>query len=133
MTETFIPPKRPLAVADDSAWVTSYRAYAFGAAFAAAFFEGLARALGETPLEALVALTLCSALVLYATLDAKLHGKAYDRASAWVFMYTVPVALLVHFVWTRRFRGLLAYLGWGALALLTVLLGFGLGTLIRAL
>jgi hypothetical protein len=133
MTETFVPPRREAIVAPDARWVRDYRNYALGTAFVATFFAGLARALQRTELELLVAVTLASALVLYVMLDAKLHGKVFERGFMWVFWFTWPLAIFVHFFWTRRFRGLLVALGWGTLALVTALLGAGLGALIKAL
>jgi hypothetical protein len=129
--ETFVPPKRPAT--PDTEWIAEYRNYALAAAFIAAFFEGLGHAWERGEIQVLVALTLASAISLYATLDAKLHGKQYERAFAWFMMFTWPVALLAHFVWTRRGRGVFVYLGWGTLAIVTTSLGYGLAAALAAL
>jgi len=125
----FVPP--PLAKAPEAlGWAPLYRSLALGAAFVAAFGEGLALAWSETPLQALCVLTEASAVTLYATLDAKVHGKQYLRSFEWMLMWTWPLGLLAHLVWTRRARGALVYLGWLTLWGVSGAAGWGLGRLI---
>ena len=75
----------------------------------AAFADGMCTDSPNTALRVLAIFTLASAITLCCTLDANVNGKLFLRSFAWHMMFTWPVGVLVHLVWTRRWqRGLLA-------------------------
>jgi hypothetical protein len=89
-------------------WVQRYRQSALVVVLVAAFAEGL---LAESSLAArvVVPITFASALTLWCGLDAHVHGKLFLRSYAWALMFTWPVGVAVHLVWTRGTKGLFTY------------------------
>jgi len=118
-----VTPGNSLADAAPEPWVRVYRRSATALVFAAAFVSGLAEnTLGAARF--LGVLAFASAVTLWCGLDAKLHGKVFVRSFAWLMMFTWPVGVLAHLVWTRRVRGVPQYFGAAVVAL--ALFGAGL-------
>ena len=122
----------PVEEARPEPWAHRYRSYALILALTGAFVSGVVREV-DARIELPAFLALASAVVLWCQLDALLHGKIYQRACAWLMMFTWPVGVLVHLIWTRRWRGLPLYLGLALLHLAAVSIGAGVGsTVVRA-
>ena len=113
--------------ADQLHWATRCRRHALMLVLAGAFVDGV---VGEVDarLHGPAALVVASAVVLWCQLDALLHGKLYERASAWLLLFTWPVGVLVHLGWTRRWRGLPLYLGLAVTVLAAAAAGNGVGS-----
>lgn len=89
-------------------WVRQYRQVALLTVLVAAFTQGVVT--GSSSLgQALAALGFASAVTLWCSLDAYLHGKLFLRSFGWALMFTWPIGVAVHLVWTRGARGLLTY------------------------
>ena len=100
--------------------------------FVAAFADGMCTHSPNTALRVLAIFTLASAITLCCTLDANVNGKLFLRSFAWHMMFTWPVGVLVHLVWTRRWqRGLLAYMALLAAYIAATGAGRGFAGLLR--
>jgi hypothetical protein len=107
-------------------WVFEYRRLALVAVYLAFLLEATAAFGGTSLLNTLCALTEASAIVLWCTLDAEIHGKMFIRSYAWTMMFTWPLGIVVYLLWTRRSRGLLSYLIAVAAATVVGFTGIGL-------
>jgi hypothetical protein len=110
-------------------WVRSYRLRALALVLATAFAEGFATSL-STPVHALVVMTLASSITLWCGLDAQVHGKLFLRSFAWLMMFTWPVGVAVHLVWTRGAKGMLTYLLLGVACIAAAGVGLGLAAVV---
>ena len=90
------------------AWVPQYRIWAIASAYFAVFVD--AAFVRHAELHFLAATAVASAITLACTLDARMHGKLFLRSFAWTMMFTWPIGLLVHLVWTRGLPGIGVYL-----------------------
>ena len=75
---------------------------AFCAATAAALIEEVSH--HHAGHQALAELVAMFALLLWCTLDARIHDKTFHHGWALPFAATWPVSLAVHLVWTRGWR-----------------------------
>jgi hypothetical protein len=116
-------------VAED--WVPRYRRYALVTALAAAFIDGFAESLGRAS-QVLSILTFASAVTLWCGLDARVHRKLYLRSFGWLMMFTWPIGVLVHLIWTRGWRGLRTYFALAIASIIAAGAGFFLARLIAA-
>jgi hypothetical protein len=90
------------------AWVPQYRIWAIASAYFAIFVD--VAFVRHNELHALTAMAIASAITLACTLDARMHGKLFLRSFAWTMMFTWPIGLLAHLVWTRGSPGIGVYL-----------------------
>jgi hypothetical protein len=97
---------------------------------AAAFVDGFTE-LSTGVVRILRILVFASTIVLWCTLDAIVHGKLFLRSFAWTMMFTWPVGVLVHLVWTRRWRGVAVYVGATFVLAIAYLCGSGVAELLR--
>jgi hypothetical protein len=100
-------------------------------ALAAAFIDGFAESLGRAS-QLLWILTFASAITLWCGLDARVHRKLYVRSFAWQMMFTWPIGVLVHLIWTRGWRGLRTYFVLAIASILAAGAGLLLGRLVAA-
>lgn len=91
-------------------WVFAYRRLALIIVCLAALFGSIGARFGGR-VDALAAITIASGLVLWCTLDAHIRGKTFVHSFAWALALTWPLGVLVHLVWTRRWRGVRIYVG----------------------
>jgi hypothetical protein len=110
--------------AEPNHWVTRYRNGALALVLCLAFADGLFETTGIHG-RFLAVLGFASAITLWCTLDARLHGKVFLRSFSWLMMWTWPVGVLAHLVWTRRAKGVLLYV----LGALAVALAAGAGAM----
>jgi hypothetical protein len=90
------------------AWVPRYRTRAIACAYFMVFFT--TAFVRHNELRFLAATAMASFIALACTLDARMHGKLFLRSFAWAMMFTWPIGLLVHLVWTRGSSGVGLYL-----------------------
>lgn len=114
----------PLADADT--WVWRYRQFALALALAAAFASGFVESVAFQ-MQLVAIMTFASAVSIWCGLDARVHGKLFLRSFAWLMLFTWPLGVLVHLVWTRRWRGCLTYLALGVAAAAAGIAGAGVG------
>jgi hypothetical protein len=81
----------------------------------------------------LAAFAAASSITLACVLDARMHGKVFLRSWAWLLMWTWPVGILAHLLWTRRARGIGMYFALFAGALATALAGFAARAILERL
>jgi len=110
-------------------WAIRQRRFALSLALAGSFLHGVLREI-DAVLDIPTFLLVASAVVLFCQLDALLHGKIYQRAFAWLLMFTWPLGVAVHLYWTRRWRGLLLYVAFGFVQSAAVAVGAGAGNLV---
>src|SRR5690242_19035437 len=82
-------------------WVPRYARFAFVLVAVGAFAGGFVITRG-TEARVLTIFTFASSLSVWCGLDARVHGKLFLRSFAWLMLFTWPVGLLAHLVWTRR-------------------------------
>lgn len=114
---------------DAEQWVRTYRWFALVVVVVAAFTEGFLEQ-SSSPARVLVAIALASALTLWCGLDGRVHGKILLRASAWALMFTWPIGVAVHLVWTRGARGIVTYVLGVLVCLAAALVGMLVGGLV---
>jgi hypothetical protein len=110
-------------------WVIDDRRRAFALVYAASFCAGLTSESGG-PLQVLAALTNASAIALWCALDARCHDKLFLRSYAWLMMFTWPVGVLAHAVWTRGARGVGFYAAALVAWFVAAAVGMGAATLL---
>jgi hypothetical protein len=111
-------------------WVPTYRRRAAVLLGALAFVGAIARP-QEQIARGLWAMSFASGLVLWCTLDARMHGKIFLRSYAWTMMFTWPIGMLAYLIWTRRVRGVGVYLLSSGIFIVTMLLGLAAAALLR--
>jgi hypothetical protein len=97
--------------------------------YAATLVYGSVLASGKRELEVAAGLAVGSAIALWCSVDARVHGKLFLRSFEWLMVFTWPVGALAHLVWTRGRRGFVTYV----LAFFCFLLALGLGALVEIL
>ena len=90
-------------------WLPLYKQLTLGIAYVWAFASGMVIAF-DPAATALSAMCFASALTLWCDLDARSHGKIFVHSFGWQLMWTWPIGMLVHLIWTRGARGIVTYL-----------------------